>query len=48
MNENDSRRESAKWIAALEELIKAGYAVQDDGKGEVYRITDTGYKLTEE
>ena len=47
MNENDSQRESAKWIAALEELIKAGYAVQDDGKGEVYRITDAGYKLTE-
>lgn len=47
MNENNSQRESARWIAALEELIKAGYAAQADRKGEVFRITDAGYKFTE-
>ena len=47
MNENASQRESAKWIAALEELIIAGYATQVDIKGEVFRVTDAGYRFTE-
>ncbi len=47
MNENVSHRESAKWIAALEELVGAGYASQVDKKGEAFRITDAGYRFIE-
>ncbi len=47
MNENNCQRESAKWIAALEELIKAGYIIQADKKGEIFSVTEAGYKFTE-
>lgn len=47
MNENASQRESARWIAALDELIACGYASQADKKGEVFRVTDAGYKAIE-
>lgn len=47
MNENESQRESAKWIAALDELLRIGYTLQADRKGQVYRVTDAGYKFIE-
>lgn len=47
MNETTSQRDNAKWIVALEELIQAKFAVQADKKGEVFRITDAGYKFAE-
>ncbi len=47
MNENASQRESARWIAALDELIACGYASQADKKGEVFRVTEAGYKAIE-
>lgn len=47
MNEGVSQRESARWIAALDELIKAGFVVQADKKGQVFQVTDGGYKHTE-
>lgn len=47
MNKNATQRESARWIAALDELITCGYASQADKKGEVFRVTDAGYKAIE-
>ncbi len=47
MSENTSQRESARWIDALEELIKAGFVTQADRKGQVFQVTDTGYKFIE-
>ena len=47
MNEGASQRESARWVAALDELIKAGFVVQADKKGQVFQVTDGGYKHTE-
>ncbi len=48
MNENYSNRESAKWNAALYELLMAGYVFQADRKGEVFRVTDAGYRYFDE
>lgn len=45
MNENASQRENARWIAALDELVKAGLIVQKDTKGEEFCVTDAGYKF---
>ena len=45
MNETTSHRESARWIGALEELINAQFVSQVDKKGEVFQITDEGYKF---
>ena len=40
----NEHREVAKWEAALNELLNAGL-IQDQGyKGEVFEITDEGYK----
>lgn len=47
MNEGVSQRESARWIAALDELIKSGFVSQADKKGQVFQVTDAGYKHTE-
>ena len=47
MNENTSQRESARWIDALDELIKAGFVTQADRKGQVFQVTNAGYKFIE-
>lgn len=47
MNKKVSQRESARWIAALEELVNAGFIVQVDKNGQVFQVTDAGYKHTE-
>ncbi len=47
MNEGASQRGSVKWIAALDELLQKGFASQVDSKGQVFQITDAGYKYTE-
>lgn len=47
MNEEDGRRESAKWIAVLDELIKNSFVEQTDLLGEKFQITDAGYKFIE-
>lgn len=47
MNENASQRENARWIAALDELVKVGFIAQKDAKGQVFLVTDAGYKFTE-
>ncbi len=45
MNEDTSQRESARWIEALDELIKAGLVTQADRKGQVFQVTNAGYKF---
>lgn len=47
MNEGASQRESARWVAALDELIKAGFVAQVDKKGQGFQVTDAGYKHIE-
>ena len=48
MNEGDGQRKSARWIAAFEELLAAGYICQADNNGQVYQVTDAGYKYRDE
>ena len=40
---NDSLRESARWVEALDRLIIWGWVKQSDHKGEIYELTGTGY-----
>lgn len=47
MNEDASQRESARWTATLEELINAGFVTQADKQGQVFQVTDAGYKIIE-
>ena len=48
MNGEISQQESAKWIAALNDLLKAALVSQVDAKGQVFAVTDAGYKLLED
>ena len=48
MNNGSDQRESARWIAAFEELLAAGLIRQADAKGQVYQVTDMGYKNHDE
>lgn len=48
MNGEISQRESAKWIAALDDLLKAALVSQVDAKGQVFAVTDAGYKFLED
>ena len=48
MNVNSTPRESARWIAALEELLTAGLLSKVDSKGAVFQVTDVGYKYIDE
>lgn len=47
MNENVSQREAARWEAALDDLLRIGYITQADKKGQVFKVTDSGYKHVE-
>jgi hypothetical protein len=40
-------REIAKWEAALDELINTGLIIDRSYKGEVYSVTDLGYKIAD-
>ena len=48
MNEGGGQRESARWIEAFEELLKVGFIRQVDNMGQVYQVTDAGYKYQDE
>ena len=48
MNGEISQQESAKWIAALNDLLKAALVSQVDAKGQVFAVTDAGYKFLED
>lgn len=43
MNKVGVRREEAKMISALQELIRAGFLSQSDNKGEIYQLTNKAY-----
>ena len=48
MNGEISQQERAKWIAALNDLLKAALVSQVDAKGQVFAVTDAGYKFLED
>lgn len=40
---NNSKRESARWVEALDRLIKWGWVKAVGDKGEIFELTGTGY-----
>ena len=40
---DNSKRESARWIEALDRLIKWGWVKSVGYKGEIFELTGTGY-----
>lgn len=47
-NQNDTPREQAKWNDALDELLNAGYLKRVGHKGEIFKVTSSGYNLADE
>ena len=47
-NQNDTPREQAKWNDALDELLNAGYLKLVGHKGEIFKVTSSGYNLADE
>lgn len=47
MNRKENHRDTALWEAALDELISIKLIKQVDKKGEVYKVTNLGYKTLE-
>jgi hypothetical protein len=47
MISSDGRREVARWEAALHDLVRAGLFIGRGGKGEMFEITDLGYKVAD-
>jgi hypothetical protein len=47
MNEGNDRRTIARWEAAVGELHGAGYLTDINGKGEMFQITNEGYKMAD-
>ena len=45
--EQGSAREEAKWRAALEQLVEAELIVDRSSNGEVFTVTDAGYRLAD-
>lgn len=45
---NSDRREVAKWEGALNMLVKEGLIIDRGGKGEIYVMTDSGYKTADQ
>ena len=41
---NDSKRESARWVEALDRLVEWGWVKPVGYKGEIFELTGTGYK----
>ena len=44
---DQSRRNVAKWEAALQELVSKGLVVDKGHKGEIFEVTDKGYQLAD-
>lgn len=40
---NETQRESAKWVEALDRLIRWGWVKPVGYKGEIFELTGTGY-----
>jgi hypothetical protein len=45
--DSQDRRSVARWEAALQELVDADFVVDRGHKGEVFEVTDKGYKFVE-
>jgi hypothetical protein len=45
--EGADAREEARWEAVLAELVERGYLLNRGGSGEVFTVTDAGYKYVE-
>ena len=45
--ESDNRREFSRYQAALDELVDAELVKDSSGHGEIYDVTDAGYRLIE-
>lgn len=43
----NTARDSARWIAVLEELLHRGFIVSLNDKGTTYQVTQAGYKFLE-
>lgn len=41
---DETPRESARWLEALDRLVSLGWVKQIDKKGEIYKLTGIGYK----
>jgi len=48
MNEDDSPRTKAKWEAAIDELLNLDLIYSVGYKGDIYHLTDKGFKLADE
>jgi len=48
LNEDDSARTKAKWEAAVEELLRYDLIVPVGYKGEIFEVTDLGFKVADE
>ena len=42
-----SPRQAAKWEAALKELVDAGLVMERGQKGEIFELSDSGYKIAD-
>ncbi|HEY0304273.1 MAG TPA: hypothetical protein VGC44_04830 [Longimicrobiales bacterium] len=47
LEQGATTREEAKWRAALEQLVNAGLIVDRSSKGEVFTVTDAGYRMAD-
>jgi hypothetical protein len=45
--EGSSAREEARWEAVLQELVERGLLLNRGGQGEVFSVTDAGYRYVE-
>jgi hypothetical protein len=45
--EQGSTREEATWQAALDQLVNAGFIVDRSSNGEVFTVTDAGYRFAD-
>ncbi|UWZ96898.1 DUF4062 domain-containing protein [Vibrio splendidus] len=48
MLQNDSAREIARWEAALNSLVNEGYVEAVGHKGQVFRVTHSGYEYVDQ
>ena len=47
MNKDVSDRERAKWEGALNELISAGFVERANANGDVFNLSNSGYKMVD-
>ena len=45
---DNSPRDTARWIGAVEELVERGFLANRGYKGEVFAVTNAGFEYAEE